>query len=465
MKVFKVRKYQNGSPVYPGLSTLNLKLQTPNLLPTTPQLSSLQFPTPQLKSPNLQLMPGALGKQQIKEISTLTYSDKNKGTSQIPATTFGNQLAGAGINAASNYLSGIASDKVFGDSELGRSMGTLFSSGVSSAGNTITNNLIKGEALTQGLAQNAGASLAGAGAGIAANYIGKGLTSAIGNNYAGRAIGAGVSTGLGTIGGTAAGALATGTKIGTALSSINPYALAGNVIGSALSAGNGPSKEYGGKYGKITQGMDLAYDVAMVGANAIPVAGQIISGAMALNKGLSNLFGSTDGMTKTDAILGSAFMPAPVKWLNMWGSSTTGTFNNQSWQNSQKTNSFMGNAFGNLNDKFDKAREEAGKTYGTFSQGAKREAQQNIDFANYAWEKVLAMADQNELQNIRSQYMSSINNQRYAQQIGGAWQPTARGKEGMKILNNATNHNIGMRLLSGAALIDNKQMILCNVPD
>mgnify|MGYP007056153977 CR=1 FL=1 len=30
----------------------------------------------------------------------------------------------------------------------------------------------------------------------------------------------------------------------------------------------------------------------------------------------------------------------------------------------------------------------------------------------------------------------------------------------MKILNNATNHNIGMRLLSAAALIDNKAMIL-----
>jgi len=52
---------------------------------------------------------------------------------------------------------------------------------------------------------------------------------------------------------------------------------------------------------------------------------------MALNKGLSNIFGSTDGMTKTDAILGSAFMPAPVKWLNMAGASTTGSFNNQSW--------------------------------------------------------------------------------------------------------------------------------------
>jgi len=118
-----------------------------------------------------------------------------------------------------------------------------------------------------------GASMTGAGAGLAAKYIGQGLTSAIGDNYMGRAVGAGVSTGLGTVGGTAASALTTGSKIGTALSSINPYALAGNVIGSALSAGNGPSKEYEGTYGKLTQGLDLAYDAAMIGVNAIPVFG------------------------------------------------------------------------------------------------------------------------------------------------------------------------------------------------
>jgi len=34
----------------------------------------------------------------------------------------------------------------------------------------------------------------------------------------------------------------------------------------------------------------------------------------------------------------------------------------------------MGNAFGNLGERFDRAREEAGKVYGTFSQGAKRRA-------------------------------------------------------------------------------------------
>jgi len=56
--------------------------------------------------------------------------------------------------------------------------------------------------------------------------------------------------------------------------------------------------------------------------------GAAISAGMALNKGLSNIFGSTSGMTKQDAILGSAFMPAPVKWLNMAGARTTDTFKN-----------------------------------------------------------------------------------------------------------------------------------------
>jgi hypothetical protein len=81
--------------------------------------------------------------------------------------------------------------------------------------------------------------------------------------------------------------------------------------------------------------MDTIYDSASAIAGTMGPIGMGVSGLMTLNKGLSNVFGSTDGMTKTDAILGSAFMPAPVKWLNMWGSSKTGTFNNQSWQNSE----------------------------------------------------------------------------------------------------------------------------------
>lgn len=382
---------------------------------------------------------------------------------------------------------------------IGTNLGSVFSQGF--------DNIVKGHALTEGLAQNAAESLGGAAVGYSSNLIGQGINSLGGNSMLSRGVGQGVATGLGLVGGQAVTNLLNGKNafqglkdsfgaiktlkntraalgaVGTngavniskeglstmenasKMAKLNLAGMAGQVVGSGLQAAFGPSDEYNGKYGNVTKTMDTVYDLAQTGVGFIPGVGTAISGAMALNKGLSNIFGSTSGMTKTDAILGSAFMPAPVKWLNMAGASTTGTFNNQSWQNSQKVNSFMGNAFGNLGDKFDQAREEAGKTYGTFSQGAYRDAQRNLNFANTAWDKVMAMADQNELQNIRSQYMSSINNQRYAQQIGGVWQPLARGKYGMKILNNATNHNIGMRLLSGAALIDNKQMILCNVLD
>ena len=447
-----------------GLNGMDLKLQIPQSTTILKQTNYANLDVGKLAADlNIPKLPVTNNQSKVKQGNSL-----------------GNQVAAQGINAATDYLSNYASDKLFGnDSEVGRTMGTLFSSGLSSAGNTVADNLLKGQSLAQGLGQNVGSALAGAGVGIASNYIGQGITSAMGDSRLGRAIGAGVSTGLGTIGGVAAsnlikygsiaGKAASGAQkaslFGKAAGAINPYGLAATVAGTALGAATGPSKEYGGKYGNITRTMDTIYDVATVAVNAIPGFGQLASGLMALNKGLSNVFGSTSGMTTQDAILGSAFMPAPLKWANVIGADTTQNFNNQSWQNSEKANTFMGDAFGNLNDKFDRAREEAGKTYGNFSRGAYNSAQNNLTFANYAWDKVLSMADQNELQNIRSQYMSSINNQRYAQQIGGVWQPIARGKLGMKIFNNATNHNMGMRLLSAAALIDNKAMILCNVHD
>lgn len=399
---------------------------------------------------------------------------------------------------------------VFGNSDWSRALGNVFSTGISTATSTMAQNLFKGEALTQGLSSDTLGSISGAGAGLVGYGIGQGINALGGNLKLSRGLGAGIASGIGNIGGKVASNLLAGNSafqgfraLKDAKNAYNAYQLANvsrslssaseaakvtkeageaakaarsvainniagigmSAVGAGLSAAFGPSKEYEGKYGGITKGMDTTYDIAQMGASFIPGAGTLVSGIMSLNKGLSNIFGSTDGMTRTDAILGSAFMPFPVKWLNMFGAKTTGTFNNQSWQNTEKANTFMQDAFGNLNEKFDKAKEEAGKTYGTFSRGAYYKAQENLDFANPAWQKILAMADQNELQKVRSQYMTSINNQRYAQNIQGGWSPLARGKYGMKILNNATNHNIGMRLLSGAALIDDKQMILCNVPD
>ena len=370
------------------------------------------------------------------------------------------QLYSTGIGLGTDYLGNLGSQVFGNDTNLGRTMGTIFSQGLSSAGNTISNNLLKGVTFSQGLGQDVGASVAGAAAGIAGDYIGRGINSLGGDSMLSRGIGQGVATGIGTVGGATLSGLISGTA-----SKINPYALGAQMIGTGLQAAFGPSKEYGGRHGNITKTMDMTYDLVQNAAGMFGPVGSLVSGGMALNKGLSNIFGSTDGMTKTDAILGSAWMGAPVKWLNMAGAKTTGSFRDQSWQNTQKANSFMGNAFGNLNDKFDTAREEAGKTYGTFSRGAYNEAQRNLDFANRAWGQIMNMADQNEYQNIRSQYMSSVNNQKYAQMIQGGWNPIYRGKQGMKIFNNATNHNMGQRLLSAAALIDNKAMILCSAVD
>lgn len=402
-------------------------------------------------------------------------------------------------NYAFNNLLGV-------DSNWGGGLGTLFAQGSSAALGRMGSNLYKGQSLFEGVGQDAEQALAGAGVGMLSNWTGRGITSAMGDSTLGRGIGAGTATALGGIGGTIAsnlvgfgsiagkadklfGTMSTAkkavesAKLANAMQSmnipmsqeqaskffksgaINPYALGMQVAGTALGAMTGPSNEYGGTYGNITRTMDSIYDAATAGANFIPGVGQGISGVMALNKGLSNIFGSTDGMTVQDAILGSAFMPAPVKWLNMAGAKTTDTFKNQSWQNSEKAATFMQNSFGDLNKKFEKARAESGKTYGMFSHHAYTKARDNLVFANDAWNKVLGMADERELQNIRSQYMSSINNQRYSQLINGGWNPIARGKQGMKILNNATNHNIGQRLLSAAALIDNKAMILCNAHD
>ena len=488
-----------GSVINDGLSQIALNYQTVNAIP--PPISANLAGNPLWQQAVQSTVNNGYDIQYFpKNNDQRTITENNlKYTSTSSQPSFTNQLSAAGINALGSTLSGLVTNQIFDDSEFGRGMSNIFSSGVSAATNTMANNIIKGTSLTQGLGQNVGQSVQGAALGIGANLVGQGINSLGGNTRLSRGIGQGIATGLANTPGIYNGvknAIAIGKTIkstkqaleaakaakdvggiarnqnlltglkglkGAQLTSLGGIgmSIAGTALGSAL----GPSKEYGGKYGDVTQIADTAYDAITAGVNFIPGVGQVISGAMALNKGLSNVFGSTDGMTLQDAILGSAFMPAPVKWLNMAGAHTTSTFNNQSWQNTEKADAFMGNAFGNLQDKFDRARKESGKTYGTFSKGAYKNAQKNINFANRAWEQMLSMADQNELQNIRSQYMTSINNQRYAQQIGGAYQPISRGRYGMKILNNATNHNIGMRLLSGAALIDNKQMILCSVVD
>lgn len=809
---------------------------------------NFNFQIPQSYSathPTFNLSPSVMGTAQQNPFKLTSLTDNITRQSNIDLakqqvqTNGTNAIAAQSLSALGSQL-GSFMQSAFGDEEAGQVAGSLVGSAVGTTFSKMGDNLLKGISLREGLGRDVGASVAGVGAGIAGNYIGKGINSLGGDSRLSRGLGAATASGIGSFGGMMASNAIKGQALFKGLSSGNLVGMAGNAVGAGLSAAFGPSREYNGRYGKITKGMDMAYDGLQTAIGFVPGWGQLASGMMALNKGLSNVFGSTDGMcvcagtkiftasgdiiniedllqeqgiigwdenshsilpntivgiieprqkecleielkngtilrcsidhpilsnnkpkaeshringkriayrewsfrradelqvgnwvglannidywgieempnayligmligdgtytyesscklwtadpstwkyleennlavligqytpensngkysienrdyriingmqlvkdlgiayqkgqektlpknigkynkdsickliaglydtdgsfsvneekgdykitlyqsnlellenlklilqklgifatiytrkasinkmsngriinsnqsyrlevtdrnsiinfykniplnidykkehleriyklvfpkldkdhcdlsgakqykivsikhigiqtvynleasethtylangiithnTRTDAILGSAFMPAPVKWLNMAGARTTEGFKNQSWQNTEKTDSFMQNAYGNLRDRFDKAREEGGRTYGTFSRRAYKKAQSNVNHANDIWNQILALADQNELQNIRSQYMTSINNQRYAQNIQGGFSPLARGKQGMKILNNATNHNMGMRLLSAAALIDDKQIILC----
>jgi len=106
--------------------------------------------------------------------------------------------------------------------------------------NTMSNNIMQGNALIEGMGRNVGASLAGTGMGIAGKYIGKGISKIGDNSRLSRGIGQGVATGIGSLGGTMLGNLiSTGNIAGNAgklfgttakmskLGAINPYGLAG----------------------------------------------------------------------------------------------------------------------------------------------------------------------------------------------------------------------------------------------
>lgn len=330
-------------------------------------------------------------------------------STQSPSINTGNFYNSA-IGQTANVFAQNLLPNMFGNSQFGNFAQGVMGSILESGAQSLLNKNSKFDF------SNLNSSIAGYGAGL----IGNGIESIGGHSKTAKFFGGASSSALGSLG---SNLLNSGS-----LSIANPTAFGMQVVGAGLQSAIGPSKEYGGKYGAVTKTIDQIYDAA---TGVVGAANPIVGGAMVLNKGLSNLFGSTDGMTLQDAILGSAAMPAPVKWLNMAGAKKTGTFNNYSWQNQEDISGLLG-SYGNIESRINKAMNEAGKTYGTFSRGAYKRARNNLAFANQAWDKLTAMADESELETIRSSKMDTVNTGRYAQSIQGGLQPYYRGKHGMK---------------------------------
>ncbi len=212
---------------------------------------------------------------------------------------------------------------------------------------------------------------------------------------------------------------------------------ASDLVGSFL-----PQKsEYDGDKGSITQTMDSVYDGISDAAISFGTAGMLVGGIMKggalLSKGVNALGGGTDGMTNTDAILGSSFLSlTPLGLINGFGGKKADTITKDDEAFSQVGSSYTGSE-SSVND----ALQKSGKKYGLLSSGARKRANRQIAEAKRQQAIISNISDKaQDRANIRTS-MSAINGNRLGFLMEGGYdQASIRvGRKGMSIslLNRA----------------------------
>ena len=207
--------------------------------------------------------------------------------------------------------------------------------------------------------------------------------------------------------------------------------VASDIIGSFL-----PQKdEYDGPKGDVTQTMDSVYDGISDAAMSLGPVGMLVGGIMKggamLGKGVNALGGGTDGMTTTDAILGSSFLNlTPIGLINGFGGSKTNTI-------TKDTQAFetVGSSYTGSNKAVDEALKKSGKKYGLFSQGARNRANEEIEEDRRQQYAISNIADEATERFAIRNSMSAINGNRRALTMQGGYdQASIRvGKSGLKI--------------------------------
>lgn len=230
-----------------------------------------------------------------------------------------------------------------------------------------------------------------------------------------------------------------------------------SILGSFADIGSSflPKKsEYTGDKGNITETMDSVYDGISDAAMAFGPIGQIVGGVMKggkfLGKGMNAIGGGTDGMTTTDAILGSSFLSlTPIGLINGFGGSTTKTITKDDDAFEEVGASYLGS-----NSTVDDAVNKSGKKYGLFSKKQFRKAQDEIDNARLQQDVISQIADESRIQKQLQASMSTINsNRRKFYMQGGYDQSAIRvGRQGMSIQLLEKAKSIILKAQQGAKL-------------
>lgn len=194
---------------------------------------------------------------------------------------------------------------------------------------------------------------------------------------------------------------------------------------------------YSGTNGDITRTADSIYDTASDVIGSIPgwgtVAGLAMKGVGVLSKGVAALGGGTDGMTKTDALLGSNFFQlTPMGLINGFFGKRSHTLDNGEAE--QEAIAGSGSSYTGSVHQWQDAAKYSHKKYGFFSGGARRRANRKIDTANRTMDVIegINTTAQNNLE--RANAMADTYNMAYQMNLNGGYDPTTQiGRNGLKI--------------------------------
>ena len=237
---------------------------------------------------------------------------------------------------------------------------------------------------------------------------------------------------------------------------------AADMIGSFM-----PEKtEYSGDKGEITQTMDSVYDGISDAAMSIPgwgtLVGGIMKGGKLLGQGINALGGGTDGMTSTDAILGSSFLNlTPLGLINGFGGAKTDTITKDKEAFAQVGSSYTGS-----NSAVDEALRKSGKKYGLFSSGARKEANAEIAEAKRQQSIISDISENVQDRMALKTSMSAINgNRRQFHMQGGYDQAAVRvGRHGMSLELLEKARSI-IKAQQGTKVLDPFQVYLQSLPE
>lgn len=206
---------------------------------------------------------------------------------------------------------------------------------------------------------------------------------------------------------------------------------AADMLGSFM-----PEKdEYSGTKGDLTQTLDSTYDNIANTLMAIPgwgtLAGGIMKAGSFLGKGVNALGGGTDGMTTTDAILGSSFLSlTPFGLINGFGGSKANTITKD-----EQVFETVGSSYTGTNQTVNDALTKSGKKYGLFSSKARDRANEEIEEAKRQQGVISWVADEATDRFAIRDSMAAINGNRRKYYLQGGYnQADVRvGKSGMSL--------------------------------